>query len=138
MIRKILKISFFICFFVSAALNLAKSQEQIQKFHQKYEGGASPFLGMKFSGLNPFLKNSARIGYLTDSSLDETTAAAEFAQAQYVLAPIILEFNNPDLRFVLVNGSSLEQSLELVRQNGLKPIKGNQFQILLTQNPQFP
>jgi len=138
MIRKILKISFFVCFFASVALNLAKSQEQLQKFHNKYGGSASPFLGIKFLGLNPFLKNAVRIGYLTDSSLDETTAAAEFAQAQYVLAPIILEFNNPDLRFVLVNGSSIEQSLKLIRQNGLKPLKGNQFQILLTQNPKFP
>lgn len=138
MIKKILKISFFICFFASVALSFAKSQEQILKFHQKYANGAIPFLGMKFSGLNPFLKNSIRIGYLTDSSLDETTAAAEFAQAQYILAPIILEFNNPDLRFVLVNGSSFEQSLELIRQNGLNPIKGNQFQIILTQNPKFP
>ncbi len=138
MLKKIIKFAFFLCFFVSVAFNLLSSHKQIQSLYRKYGKGASSFLGAKFAGLKPFLKNSQRIGYLTDQSLDEKIAAAEFAQAQYVLAPIILDFNNPNLRFVLVNASSLSQSLELIKQHHLKPLKGNQFNILLTQNPDFP
>jgi len=138
MFKKIIKISLFLCFFAALIVNLIKSHQEISTLYKKYGSGASQFLGHKFSGLTPFLENSQRIGYLTDLSLDDRIAAAEFAQAQYVLAPIILEFGNPNLKFVLVNGSSLNRSLQLVKDQQLQALKKNTFNILLTHNPKVP
>ena len=49
------------------------------------------FMGNKFLGLESILKDIKYVGYYTDKSMDRDKDALQFAQAQYVLAPIILD-----------------------------------------------
>ena len=92
------------------------------------------FMGNKFLGLNTVLKSMKYVGYYTDKNLDENKPALQFAQAQYILAPIILDLNNTHHPFVLFDCSSEEVALQKIKENGLTPIKRNQFGIILARH----
>ena len=92
------------------------------------------FIGNKFLGLSSVLKDVKRIGYYTDKSLDVNQNAMQFAQAQYILAPIILDLNNTNYPFVLFDCSQRTVALEKIREAGLIPVKENQFGIILARN----
>ncbi len=90
---------------------------------------------VKYAGISEFIKGQRRIGYLTEQSLDNIAAAFEFAQAQYALAPVILDFNNPNLEFVIISTASTQAALEMIRTARLEPVATNKLQVLLTKNP---
>ena len=91
------------------------------------------FMGKKFLGLSEILKNTKYAGYYTDKNLDENRPALQFAQAQYILVPIILDLNNTDHPYVLFDCSSEEIALQKIKEAGLVPAKKNQFGIILTR-----
>jgi hypothetical protein len=93
------------------------------------------FSGMKFAGLNDVLKNETQIGYVTDLDANDSQNLAEFEQAQYMLAPAILEWNNTATRLLIVNCSSDATAIEKLIKLGAQPLKRNQFGIILAQNP---
>ena len=95
------------------------------------------FAGIKFAGLGEVLKNEPRVGYITDLNLEEDGNLAEYSQAQYMLAPVILEINNAKTRFLIVNSSSDAAAFEQLQSLGLQPLKRNQFGVILAQNPAF-
>lgn len=95
------------------------------------------FLGYKFLGLQEILVGHERIGYLTDKDMDERVAAMEFAQAEYALAPVTLDLNNPAYEYILLNFSHPAPALAKVKELGLVVWKQNQFGVILAKNPQF-
>ena len=94
------------------------------------------FHGIKFSGLKEILGNTEYIGYYTDKDLDNTQDAMQFAQAQYVLAPTILDFNNTNHQFILFDCSSETVALNKIQEIKAIPIRKNQFGIILARNPE--
>ncbi len=93
------------------------------------------FSGIKFSGLNEILKNEARVGYITDLDINETPNLVEFQQAQFMLAPTILELNKTTSRFFIVNCSNDAAAIQKLMELRAQPLKRNQFGVILAQNP---
>jgi hypothetical protein len=92
------------------------------------------FSGLKFAGLNEVLHNETRLGYITDMNMDDTGHLAEYEQAQYMLAPAILELNKTNTRFLIVNCSSDAAAYQKLKALGAQPLKRNQFGVILAQN----
>ncbi|MFP4473061.1 MAG: hypothetical protein ACLFPX_04215 [Candidatus Omnitrophota bacterium] len=93
------------------------------------------FAGTIFQGIKGFIGKQEFTGYYTDLSLDDESAAAAFAQAQLILAPVVLEFNRLDLPYVIFYTSSPGQALEKIAQEGLIPLKINQMGVVVARNP---
>src|SRR5882672_2790149 len=64
------------------------------------------FQGLKFSGLNDVFTDVRSVGYYTDRDLKKDEAAAQFSQAQYVIAPVVLDVNYADQDFILFDCTS--------------------------------
>ncbi|GEM_PF-2250788 len=94
------------------------------------------FAGIKFSGLENILKQETHVGYITDLNLKETAPLAEYEQAQYVLAPTILDVNNPDHRFLIVNCSSDASAFSKLKDIGARPLTRNNFGVILAMRDQ--
>ena len=93
------------------------------------------FMGYKFSGLKEILKNTDTVGYVTDKNMDDRNSALQFAQAQFILAPVILELNRTDTRYLLIDCTNPQIAREKIRKIGAVPLKMNQFGIILAKNP---
>jgi len=93
------------------------------------------FFGFKYLGINEFLPEASRAGYLTDKNPDERLNAMEFAQAEYILLPATLDLNNADHEYLILAFSSTEAAGKAIKANGLVPLKQNRFGIILAKNP---
>lgn len=91
------------------------------------------FPGYKFAGLEEILRDEKYVGYYTDKDLKEDGPLKQFSQAQYVLAPIVLDSDNLDHAFVLFDCSSKEVALQKIREIKAVPFKMNQFGIVLAK-----
>ena len=91
------------------------------------------FTGVRFSGLKDFLKDAGYVGYYTDKNLSKNEYAAQFSQAQYVLAPIILDLNNTAHRFILFDCTTEKKAFEKIEEIGAIPLKKNQYGIVLAE-----
>ena len=92
------------------------------------------FPGLKFSGLNTILPGTETIGYYTDKNMDEKENAARFAQAQYVLAPLVLLKGHEGFEFVIFDCSSSEAALKKITELKMLAVKQNQFGIILARD----
>ena len=95
------------------------------------------FMGYKFSGLSDILKDSTYVSYYTDKDMHERQNALQFAQAQYVLAPIILDRALLSHEYILLDCSSDKTALKKIEELGVLPVKRNQFGIILARNPKY-
>ena len=89
------------------------------------------FSGLKFSGLGDVLKNETLIGYTSDLDIKETKPLAEYEQAQYMLAPIILDVQQPFHKFVIINCSNDNAALAKLKELNARPLLRNQFGVIL-------
>ena len=91
------------------------------------------FSGSKFLGLEGILKNVKYIGYYTNKDFSVTQNVAQFSEAQYVLAPSILELNNTDHDFILFDCTTVEVALAKIKEMRAIPLKKNQYGIILAR-----
>ena len=89
------------------------------------------FAGLKFSGLDDYLKNETHIGYATDLDIKETGPLAEYEQAQYVLAPVILDVTGKPHKFFVVNCSTEVGALKKLKELNATAVLRNQFGVIL-------
>ena len=77
------------------------------------------------------------IGYYTDKDLNQKQPAMQFAQAQLVLAPAILDtdINNPRHQFILFDCTTEKKALQKIQALGLIPLKRNNRGIILAKRP---
>jgi len=94
------------------------------------------FSGYKFSGLDDILNGVEHMGYYTDKNLEDEKNAKQFSQAQFILAPTILELNNLEHKYILFDCSHEEIAWDKIRQIRATPIRKNQFGIILAQSKQ--
>lgn len=94
------------------------------------------FMGIKFAGLDKTLKGVTYIGYYTDRDLSKKSEAAQFSQAQYILAPAILDPDNLDHPFALFDCAVEEKCQEKIRASNAIPLKKNQFGVILARKKQ--
>ena len=124
------------------ANNVLASFKDIWDLHTRRQRNPYFFSGTIFSGLKKILKESKYVGYYTDKSMDLTPYAAQFAQAQYILAPIILDFNNTDHEFIFFDCLDEKAALKKIKEIKAIPFKKNKFGIMLAtkirSNPSAP
>jgi hypothetical protein len=93
------------------------------------------FLGDRFRGIENFVGQAPYIGYFTDKNLDDNRSARQFAQAQLVLAPSILDLNNTGHEFIIFDCTSPAVAMAKIQEIGAKPLKANPYGIILARNP---
>lgn len=92
------------------------------------------FAGLKFSGLGEKLKFETAVGYASDMNIKEAGPLAEFQQAQYVLAPVLLDIQQPSRhRFLLINCFDDEAAIKKLKELNARPLLRNQFGVILAE-----
>jgi len=114
-------------------LNAFQFSKELQKIRAVKKVIPYSFSGLKFSGLEKVFKNVEIVGYYTDKDLDKDEHASQLAQAQLVLAPVILDVNNLDHEFLLFDCSSPEVAYAIIKKTGLLALKKNQYGIILAK-----
>jgi len=117
------------------AFNLQTLFNKLQDMRKVRQKIPFLFMGYKFSGLKDILADTQIMGYYTDKDLDAKGPALQFAQAQYILAPVILDLNNIDHEFILFDCSRPEIAQDKIKEFGMIPLRKNQFDIILAKNP---
>jgi hypothetical protein len=102
--------------------------------HSQQQSG---FLGDQFAPLLPVFANVRKAGYYTDKDLNDARAIAQFEQAQYVLAPTVLDLNNTNHPLVILDCSSPQAAKQKLEELGLKAISMSNSGIVLAVNPQL-
>ena len=117
--------------------NLIKTYEEFRSFNRKRALQPYVFIGSQFEGLRGILKNTPKIGYYTDKSLDDRITAAKFAQAQYILTPTILDLNSINLPFVIVDYEDPRAGMKKIYELGMIPLQQSSTGIILAKNPKI-
>ncbi len=94
------------------------------------------FSGLKFSGLDDILEHETIIGYTSDLDIKETGPLADYEQAQYMLAPIVLDIINPAHKFIVINPSNDTAALDKLKEFKARPLLRNQFGVILATTDQ--
>ncbi len=115
--------SFLVCIFLSLLISL--SQLTVRAIMQYAHPAAMPLhsLAAQFTG------------YYTDKNMELPLAIAQFEQAQYVLAPTVLELNNTALPLVIFDCTSPAIALAKIKTLGFQPVSANDSGIVLALNP---
>lgn len=92
-------------------------------------------LSEQFTGLQGAFKNVPRAGYYSDKNMDIPVAIAQFEQAQFVLAPTVLELNNTNLPLIIFDCTSAQVALDKIKELKLTPISASSTGIILAINP---
>jgi hypothetical protein len=101
--------------------------------HSRTQSG---FLGDQFKEIAPLFAHVRQAGYYTDKNLDQDLRAmAQFEQAQYILAPTILDLNNTQHSLVIFDCSTPVVAVQKITELGLKPVRINNFGVILAFNP---
>jgi hypothetical protein len=129
-----LKIIFFICLSLAAVCDLITAYSQAIAQFQDRTTIPLHSLGFQFMGLDNVFKGVRTVGYFTDKDLSNTLALAQFEQAQYMLAPTVLDLNHTQYHWVIFDCTSPDKAMEAIKNLGLTPLKENRG-IILAFNP---
>ena len=92
-------------------------------------------LAAQFIGLEKVFTGLPRAGYYTDKNMDIPLAVAQFEQAQYVLAPTVLELNNTSLPLIIFDCTTPQISMNKIKELKLTPVSFSNSGIILAVNP---
>lgn len=129
-IRLWLFLTFCLIIITVNGVKLIKELKNIQRYKKV---ATYQFDGMKFMGLNKTLENTTYIGYFTDKNMSDDNNARQFAQAQLILAPVILDLNNTSHQWILFDCTIEAVALKKIKEIGAAPVKRNQFGIILAK-----
>ncbi|MBI4308715.1 MAG: hypothetical protein HY591_00115 [Candidatus Omnitrophica bacterium] len=126
----------FTALFVLSAL-ISLVQLTGRTIQQQTQRPAMPLhsLTEQFMGLEKAFAHAARAGYYTDKNMEHPLAIAQFEQAQYVLAPTVLELNNTSLPLIIFDCTSPAAALAKIKELKLIPVSANNTGIILAVNP---
>ena len=125
---------FWVLLILAALFNLYHAYAQAISQLQDRKTIPLHSLGFQFMGLENVFKGIRTVGYYTDKNLDNPLAIAQFEQAQYMLAPTVLELNHTQYRWVIFDCTSPKVALEAIQHLGFNPMKINHG-IILAFNP---
>jgi hypothetical protein len=131
---RILRIIFLTCLILSAIYNLLRAYAQAIDQLQDRTSVPLHSLGFQFMGLENVFRGVPTVGYYTDKDLDNPLAIAQFEQAQYTLAPTVLDLNHTQYHWVIFDCTSPQMAMGMIRHLGLTPMKINHG-IILAFNP---
>jgi hypothetical protein len=93
----------------------------------------NPFVfgGEAFTGIKDLIQGEKYVGYITDKDLKADKNIAEFSQAQFSLAPVILDLNNPNHRLLLINCESKQRAQAVLQYYKARPVRKNNLGVIL-------
>ena len=121
-----------------AVFDLARAS--IQAIREAQDRTSVPLhsLGYQFIGLADVFKNIHHVGYFTDKDLSvnstDSQAIAQYEQAQYMLAPTVLDINQTQYHWVIFDCTNPLVAIEAIKKLGFTPVKAHNG-IILTYNP---
>ena len=124
------------CLCVWLALNLLRLYKDNQRIENFRKDIAHQHIGEVFHQLKPFTKDIESMGYYTDRDITvDQNAAKDFAHAQYLLAPTVLELNSLDHEYTFFNCKNPKLAISIIKAKGFELLKGNARGMLLTKRP---
>ena len=96
---------------------------------------AFAFAGKKFEGIEKLLKGEKYVGYYTDQNIDDTRPLMEFLQAQQTLVPLILDPENLQHRYIIVNCADVPAAISKFKALGARPVTRNNAGIFIVERP---
>lgn len=124
---------FIVLVLLTIAVNGLILSKDMRKTRRHREAAPFYFSGSQFSGLKQILKGVPYVGYYTDKDFSKTQNAALFAEAQYVLAPSILDLNNTNHDFVIFDCTDKDTALRKIGEINAVPLKRNPFGAILAR-----
>ena len=129
-----LRIIFLVCLVVAAGVDLFLSYGQAINKLEDHTTIPLHSLGFQFLGLADIFKDVHTVGYYTDKDLDNALAIAQFEQAQYMLAPTVLDLNHTQYHWVIFDCTSTQVAMKAIQNLGFTPLKERNG-IIVAVNP---
>ena len=93
-------------------------------------------IGYQFEGLQEYLKGQEYVGYFSEVDLRKDAASKLFAQAQYVLAPVILDPENLNHKYIILVCRQPKTAFDKIKQLNVAPLLMNERNgVILAQRP---
>lgn len=129
-----LKVYLAIAIALAAAFNLCQAYNQA--FQEASDHTTIPLhsLAYQFAGLETVFKDIHTVGYYTDKDLNIPLAVAQYEQAQYMLAPTVLDLNHTQWHWIIFDCTSPQAAISAMKRLGVIPVKINHG-IVLAYNP---
>jgi hypothetical protein len=89
-------------------------------------------IGYKFAGLKEYIPNST-IGYFTDGDLADHETLKLLSQAQYRLAPIVLDYSSIKYEYMLIVVKDSQNAVRFMEKLNLEPLLRNNFGVILAK-----
>jgi len=89
------------------------------------------FYGEQFSGLADVLKGETYVGYYTDKDIQQPVYGAQFEQAQLSLAPLVLDLNQTNHRFIIFDCNDEKECWRKIAEVRARPLKRSNTGIIL-------
>lgn len=123
--------------FLVLSAALSAGQLTARTIHQGRNSARAPLhsLAAQFEGLRGAFANVRRAGYYTDKNPELPLVIAQFEQAQYILAPSVLELNNTSLPLIIFDCTSPAVALAKIQELGLTPVSASNTGLILAVNP---
>lgn len=122
--------------FLASATGLVHTGHNLYKISQKRREAPFVFAGAPFETIRPLFQGERSVGYLTDRDINDKNVGAQFAQAQLALAPIIMDFNNPAHRFLIVDCQDPRQAAAIITRLKAYPVKRSNTGIIIAERRQ--
>ncbi len=131
--RTVPQFLFCLALIVLTITNSVVLKEEIRRIYNYKKILDFNVVGYQFAGIEAFLKDVEYMGYYTDKDMDDPKNAKLFAHAQFALAPIVLDFNNLNHKYIIFACSS--DGVAHLEMNKIKAIAlgRNQFGIVIAQ-----
>lgn len=120
-------------FLIVLILNIIGSKNELQVLHKAKQIMPHKNIGSEFEGLKPDLKNYTSISYYSDNLTNNDKSKELLAQAQYALAPTILDDKNLDHELLLLVCSNPAIALQKAKELGYTPLKANNKGMILAR-----
>jgi hypothetical protein len=120
-----------------AAVNIVQTTTNLISIYPRKKPSAFNFAGDKFNGLQNLLKNEKYVGYYTDQNIDDLRPMMELLQAQHAVIPLILDPNNIEHRYIIVNCVNIPAAIEKFKALGARPVTRNNTGLFLVERPGF-
>lgn len=114
-------------------INIEPMFLEYKKVHDSRKLGPHNLVGYKFFGLEKYLSHEEFVGYYTNENMDDKEPQKMLAQAQYILAPTILDFGNFNHDYIILVCSSEAEAFRKMNEINAQPLLKNQYNVILAK-----
>ena len=124
---------FCLIFLVLTVTNGFVLKEEIRRIYNYKKILDYNIVGYQFAGIETFLEDVEYMGFFTDKDMNNPKNAKLFAHAQFALAPIVLDFNNLNHKYIIFACSSDGIAELYMNKINAVALGRNQFGIIIAK-----